>query len=227
VVRHRGSIDYQACYAEMRAFTATRSSTTPDELWHVEHGPVFTLGLAARAAHAPQRAADGVHWQARSGNDAVMASRLSAHGSIPVEQVDRGGQVTYHGPGQPVVYCLVDLARRGLAVRHMVRLLEQAVIDVLADRGVTAARETGAPGVYVGGAKVAALGLRVRRGGCYHGVALNVDVDLAPFAAIDPCGYPGLPVTRTRDLGVADSPDELGNALAGRIAELLENPDVT
>jgi len=140
----------------------------------------------------------------------------------PLERVDRGGQVTYHGPGQAVVYALVDLARRDLTVRAMVTLLEDAVIDVLAEYGVEAVRRSGAPGVYVRDAKIAALGLRVRRGRCYHGVALNVAMDLAPFLDIDPCGYPGLAVTQTSALGVAANAQDLGLALASRIASLLE-----
>ena len=184
----------------MRAFTAGRDASTDDELWIVEHPPVYTLGVGARAAHGPR-----------------------ADSSIPVQRSERGGQVTYHGPGQVVLYTLVDLARRALGVREFVALLEQAVIDLLAEQGVSAARRPGAPGVYVDGAKIAALGLRVSRGRCFHGVALNVDMDLAPFAAIDPCGYPGLRVTQTRDLGVSASPAELGARLAALVAEALDD----
>ncbi len=141
---------------------------------------------------------------------------------MPIERTDRGGQITYHGPGQAIVYALVDLARRGLTVRAMVSLIEQAVIELLGAHGVGAERRKGAPGVYVDGAKIAALGLRVRRGCCYHGVALNVDMDLAPFSAIDPCGYPGLAVTQTRAHGVLAGATEMGDELARRIARLIE-----
>jgi lipoyl(octanoyl) transferase len=163
----------------MRDFTDERGPSTVDEIWLLEHPPVYTLGQAGRREH------------------------LLAPGNIPVVQSDRGGQVTYHGPGQAVVYTLLDLRRLGIGVRTAVERLEGAVIDLLAEHGVPGARLAGAPGVYVDGAKVAALGLRVRRACAYHGVALNVDVDLEPFARIDPCGYAGLPVTRLADLGIA------------------------
>ncbi len=194
VVKRLGRVEYQATAAAMRAFTARRDAGTADELWIVEHPPVYTLGVGADPAHGPR----GEH-------------------RVPVVRCERGGEITYHGPGQVVLYALLDLARRGIRVRGFVVLLEQAVIDLLAEHGVAAERRPGAPGVYVDGAKVAALGLRVSRGCCYHGVALNVDMDLAPFAAIDPCGFPGLRVTRTRDLGIAASAPELG----GRLAALL------
>jgi lipoyl(octanoyl) transferase len=194
-----GLVEYQTSYDAMRRFTAERSATTADELWVLEHPPVYTAGIAASAAHFPRA------------------------GSLPLLRVDRGGQITYHGPGQAIVYTLVDLERRRLKVRGMVALIEQAVIGVLEHHGVKAERRPGAPGVYVGAAKIAALGLRVRRGGCYHGVALNVDMDLAPFCDIDPCGYPGLEVTQTSALGVLGSAEDLGRALAARIALLLES----
>ncbi|HYS58735.1 MAG TPA: lipoyl(octanoyl) transferase LipB, partial [Burkholderiales bacterium] len=171
VVRHVGLAEYAPIYQAMRRFTDSRGTKTPDELWVLEHPPVYTVGIAGRAEHFPRS------------------------GEVPVERVDRGGQITYHGPGQAIVYALIDLARRGLTVRGMVSLTEQAVIEVLGAHGVGAGRRNGAPGVYVDGAKIAALGFRVRRGCCYHGVALNVNMDLAPFSAIDPCGYPGLQVT--------------------------------
>ncbi len=200
VVRRLGRQAYGPTAEAMRAFTAGRDASTDDELWIVEHPPVYTLGVGARAAHGPR-----------------------ADSSIPVQRSERGGQVTYHGPGQVVLYTLVDLARRALGVREFVARLEQAVIDLLAEQGVSAARRPGAPGVYVDGAKIAALGLRVSRGRCFHGVALNVDMDLGPFAAIDPCGYPGLRVTQTRDLGVSASPAELGARLAALVAEALDD----
>lgn len=198
VIRHLGLAEYLPTYEAMRHFTESRGAATRDELWVLEHAPIYTVGIAGRKEHFP---------------------RIS---KIALERVDRGGQITYHGPGQAIVYTLVDLARRGLTVRAMVVLIEQAVIDLLAAHAVTAGLRSGAPGVYVQGAKIAALGLRVRRGCCYHGVALNVDMDLAPFSHIDPCGYPGLKVTQTAALGVAAGPDELARALAQRIARLLE-----
>jgi len=198
LIRRLGLADYAPTYAAMRRFTDERGAATPDELWVLEHRPVYTVGIAGRAEHFPRASA------------------------IPVERADRGGQITYHGPGQAIVYALVDLARRGLTVRTMVALIEQAAIDALAAHDVLAARRSGAPGVYVDGAKIAALGLRVRRGCCYHGVALNVSMDLAPFSAIDPCGYPGLQVTQTSALGITAGSEELGEALASRIAELIE-----
>lgn len=181
----------------MREFTSTRDADTPDEIWLLQHPPVYTAGLACRPEHLPRRA------------------------GIALERIDRGGQITYHGPGQIVMYTLLDLARRGLQVRALVGLIEQAVIDTLAHFDVTGQRKRGAPGVYVDGAKIAALGLRVRKRGAYHGVALNVDMDLAPFLAIDPCGYPGLAVTQARDLGIAASAEELGERLAARLTQLL------
>lgn len=181
----------------MQAFTDQRDGDTADEFWLLEHEPVFTLGRVARREHV-----------------------LDA-GDIPLVQVDRGGQVTYHGPGQLVLYTLVDLHARGVGVRRLVETLETAVIDLLAGEGVSAARRAGAPGVYVAGRKIAALGLRVRRGCSYHGLALNVDCDLAPFARIDPCGYRGLEVTSTRREGVDADPAVLGERLIGRLATAL------
>lgn len=195
VIRRLGRVEYGEALARMRAFTAQRVETTPDELWLLEHPPVYTFGQGADPAFGPK-----------------------ADNGIPVVRTDRGGEVTYHGPGQLVLYALVDLARRGIKVKRFVHLLEQAVIDALG-RGE---RRAGAPGVYVEGAKVAALGIRVSRGRAYHGVALNVDMDLAPFAAIDPCGYPGLAVTRTRDLGIAGDAASLGTRLAECLVGGLE-----
>ena len=181
----------------MRAYTNARTEDSPDEIWLVEHPPVYTLGQAGRRTH--------VH----------------APGRIPVIATDRGGQVTYHGPGQAVVYVLVDLRRLGLGVRRIVHCLEQAVIDAVGQVGVTAGRRPGAPGVYVEDAKLAALGLRVRRGCTYHGIAVNVDLDLAPFRGIDPCGYAGLAVTRLRDLGVAWTVAETGERVAREMMERI------
>ena len=196
-LRHLGLAEFQPTYAAMRQFTSARREDTADELWLMQHPPVYTAGLACRPQHLPRNA------------------------GIALARVDRGGQITYHGPGQVVLYTLLDLARRDLKIRPFVSLLEQAVIDTLARYAVSAERRPGAPGIYVDGAKIAALGLRVRSRGCYHGVALNVDMDLAPFLAIDPCGYPGLAVTQTRDLGIMASADELGDRLAVRLTQLL------
>ncbi|HSD54370.1 MAG TPA: lipoyl(octanoyl) transferase LipB [Burkholderiales bacterium] len=197
VVRRLGRVEYETTYGQMREFTATRIGTTPDELWLLEHPPVYTLGQAGKREH------------------------LLRENGIPVTRVDRGGQITYHGPGQVVAYVLVDLRRRGLRVKRLVCLLEQAVIDLLATHGVEGARRAGAPGVYVGGAKVAALGLRVRGGCTYHGLALNVDMDLAPFRDINPCGYEGLAVSQLADLGLPLSVAEAGDALAARLGARL------
>jgi len=181
----------------MRRFSRERAPHTPDELWLVQHPPVYTLGQAGRREH------------------------LLRNNGIPLEQSDRGGQITYHGPGQTVVYTLLDLQARGLGIRQAVHLLEQAVIDFLAAQGIRAERRSGAPGVYVGPAKIAALGLRVRQGRCYHGIALNVDMDLSPFADINPCGYAGLRVTQLADLGIGLDCEATGDALAAQIAHQL------
>lgn len=199
LARNLGRIEYVQALAAMRLFTAQRTAETPDELWRLEHPPVYTLGQAADPAHGPK-----------------------FNRGIPLVRVERGGEITYHGPGQLVIYTLVDIARRGIKVREYVHLLEQCIIDLLAAHALAAARRPGAPGVYVGGAKVAALGLRITRGRTLHGLALNVDMDLAPFAAINPCGMPGLAVTQTRDLGVATGVDALGEELSRRIVEQLE-----
>ena len=185
VLKSLGTVPYPAALQSMQTFTSTRTEATPDELWLLEHPPVYTLGQAAKIP--------------------------AVANGIPLIQSDRGGEITYHGPGQTVLYTLVDLARRGIKVKAFVGLLEQSVIDLLDGRGE---RRAGAPGVYVGGAKIAALGIRVRRGRAYHGLALNVDMDLAPFAAIDPCGYPGLAVTQMKDLGFAQSTNIAGKKLA-------------
>jgi lipoyl(octanoyl) transferase len=178
LIRQLGLRDYEPVWREMQAFTAARSDATPDELWLVEHPPVFTLGLNAKPEH------------------------VLNPGTIPLLKVDRGGQVTYHGPGQIVIYTLLDLNRRHIGVRELVRHMEQAVIGVLGEYGVPATGRDDAPGVYVDGAKIAALGLRVKKGRSYHGLAFNVAMDLEPFTRINPCGYAGLAVTRTRDLAI-------------------------
>ncbi len=177
VVRHLGEADYLQTWTRMRDFVAARQPDASDEIWFVEHPPVFTLGLAGSRAH------------------------LLNPGEIPVIATDRGGQVTYHGPGQLVAYTLFDLRRLGLGPREFVRRLESAVLATLAIYGIAAERRAGAPGVYVNGVKIAALGLRIRHHYCYHGLALNVTLDLAPFSRINPCGYPGLQVTSMAALG--------------------------
>lgn len=194
VVKRLGRVEYEPTLEAMRRFTRGRDDATADELWLLEHPPVYTLGQGAAPVSVPN--------------------------GIPVISADRGGEVTYHGPGQVVLYTLVDLARRGIKVKQFVRLLEQAVIDLI---GSKAARRPGAPGVYVDGAKVAALGIRVIKGRAYHGVALNVDMDLTPFSAIDPCGYPGLAVTQTRALGLPDTPAAMGDKLAASVIHHLEH----
>ena len=183
----------------MQTFTAARTAATPDEIWLVQHPPIYTVGLAGRPEHLPQQS------------------------TIPVVKIDRGGQVTYHGPGQLIVYLLLDLRRLGLGVRPLVRRMENAVINLLKDFGVDAKGRDAMPGVYVNEKKIAALGLRVRNGCCYHGLALNVAMELGPFADIDPCGYPGLAVTQTCDQGIAASIDELGAMLAAQLMDQLAN----
>ena len=201
-VRRLGLVPYEATWHAMQSFTAGRDPDTEDEIWLVQHPPVFTLGQAGRREH------------------------LLADVGIPVVAIDRGGQVTYHGPGQVVGYVLLDLRRRGYGVKELVRRLEQVVIEVLATEGISASRRSGAPGVYVeaagtDGAKIAALGLRIRHGCSYHGLSLNVAMDLTPFAAINPCGYAGLAVTQMRDLGSVLTPDAVTDRLAERLLSLL------
>ena len=177
IVRELGLQTYEPVWQAMQAFTDARSATTPDEIWFTQHEPVFTLGINTAPEH------------------------LLAPGDIPVIQVDRGGQVTYHGPGQLMVYPLIDLRRAGLGVRELVTALEQSVVGLAADYGIEAASRCDAPGVYVDGVKLASIGLRIRRGSSFHGMALNVDVDLEPFSRINPCGFQGLELTDLRRLG--------------------------
>lgn len=208
LLRTLGRQPYGPVWQAMQAFTARRTAETPDEAWLVEHEPVFTLGLNGKPEH------------------------LLAPGDIPLVEVDRGGQVTYHGPGQAVLYLLVDLRRRGLGVRHLVSAMEQAVIGLLAEHGIDAHARPDAPGVYVEQAKVAALGLRIRRGCSYHGVALNCAMDLEPFNRINPCGYANQPVTDLKRLGIPLGVGEAGAALAQQMARqlavrlTLADPDV-
>jgi lipoyl(octanoyl) transferase len=201
ILRFLGRVDYQPAWRAMQDFTARRDADAADEIWLLEHPPVFTLGMAGKREH-------------------VLADI-----GIPVLAIDRGGQVTYHGPGQVVGYLLVDLRRRGYGVRELVHRMEQAVIDVLAEHGLAGERLAGAPGVYVasggegGLAKLAALGLRVRHGCTYHGLALNVDLDLAPYRAINPCGYAGMAVTRLKDFVPEVGREAVEAALARRLLE--------
>ncbi len=201
-VRNLGRVDYEPTWQAMLDFTAARNADTPDALWICEHPPVYTLGQAGKPEH------------------------LLSDNGIPLVKIDRGGQITYHGPGQVVIYLLLDLTRRDLKVRELVARIEQAMIDFLAEHGVAADRLDGAPGVYIerGGivAKIGALGLRIRKGRCYHGLSLNVDMDLSPFNAINPCGYAGMAVTQTRDLGVPLTPEQTGDALVGHLKRQLE-----
>jgi lipoyl(octanoyl) transferase len=197
-VRRLGRVDYESTWRAMQDFTRRRDATTPDEIWVLEHPPVFTLGLAGKPEH------------------------VLDPGDIPVVQCDRGGQVTYHGPGQLVIYLLLDLHRRGLGVRELVKRMEGAVIALLGEYKVNGERKPGAPGVYVSGAKIAALGLRVKRGCCYHGLSLNVNMDLEPYSRINPCGYPGLAVTQTKDLGVRDSIQEVSERLLKHLFQSID-----
>jgi lipoyl(octanoyl) transferase len=198
IIRALGRTDYEPTWRAMQAFTDARSAGTADEAWLTEHRPVYTLGLAGRREH------------------------LLRETAIPVIKVDRGGQITFHGPGQLVVYLMLDLRRAQLGVREIVRRIEGAVITWLATRGIRAYGKTSAPGVYVERdgreAKIAALGLRVRNGCTYHGVAVNVDMDLSPFLDIDPCGFPGLAVTQLADFGVRISVDDAAHELAPLLA---------
>jgi len=197
-IRVCGLVEYQPTWDAMKQFTLHRTAETRDEIWLVQHRPVFTQGQAGKAEHL-----------------------LDAHG-IPVVKIDRGGQITYHGPGQIVMYVLLDLRRWGLNVRQLVRLMEQAVVNLLAGYGVEAEGREDAPGVYVGDAKIAALGLKIKNGCCYHGLSFNVDMDLAPFSFINPCGYAGLRVTQARDVGIAATQDQLQRQLVQNFIELLQ-----
>lgn len=197
LLRRLGRCEYRPVFDAMRAFTDGRAATTPDELWWVEHPPVFTQGVGGKPEH------------------------LLAPGDIPVVRADRGGQVTYHGPGQLVVYCLLDVRRLGLGARALVTILEQAVIELLAAHGIVAQARPDAPGVYLEGAKVASLGLRIRQGRSYHGLSLNVAMDLEPFSRINPCGYPGLRVTQLRDFGVELTLEAAAEALLPRLGHKL------
>jgi lipoyl(octanoyl) transferase len=185
-IRELGTIDYLIAWQAMKDFTVRRTEHTPDEIWLLQHPPVYTQGIAGRPEH------------------------LLYQNDIPVIKTDRGGQITFHGPGQLITYLLLDLRRLKLHVRELVRKMEGAVIDLLQEYRVNAEGRVDAPGVYVSNAKIASLGLKIKNGYCYHGIALNVDMDLTPFSAINPCGYAGLRVTQTKDLGIADEMEVLG-----------------
>ena len=192
-VKYLGLVDFEPTWRAMQAFTAQRNADTPDELWLLQHPPLFTLGLAGKREH------------------------ILTYSAIPIIPIDRGGQVTYHGPGQVIAYVLLDLKRRGYGVREFVQRMEQALIDLLSIYGIQAERRVNAPGVYVAERKIAALGLRIKQGRSYHGLALNVDMDLTPFLAINPCGYEGLEVTQLRALGVDESLDRVAHKLAAQL----------
>jgi lipoyl(octanoyl) transferase len=196
IIRDLGRTDYQQTLLAMQKFTACRNAKTPDEIWLTEHVSTYTLGLNRKDVRLPKN-------------------------EIPVVLVDRGGKITYHGIGQVVIYLLLDLKRRNLNVRKLVNLLEASIIELLAKYNVCANAKSDAPGVYVAGAKIASLGLRLKNNCCYHGLSLNVDMDLTPFAAIDPCGYVGLEVTQTKDCGIAQTPQQLGENLLKILTEKL------
>lgn len=196
-IRHLGRRDYEPVLHEMQQFTANRDENTDDELWLVEHPAVFTLGLNGKTHH------------------------LLDPGDIPVINVDRGGQVTYHGPGQIVLYCLLDLERLGIGVQELVQKLEQAIMNLLASYGIVSTARRDAPGVYVDGAKIAALGLRIKRGKSYHGLSLNVDMDLEPFSRINPCGYEDMAVTQFADLRSNTDSSQLSEELVTELKQIL------
>lgn len=198
IVHSLGQVEYEPTWRAMQAFTEQRTADTADEIWVVEHPPVFTQGLAGKPEH------------------------LLHHTAIPVVKTDRGGQITYHGPGQLVVYLLLNVKRYGYGVRELVRRIERAVIALLAQHGIEAYGDVNAPGVYVNGAKIASLGLRIRNGATYHGLSLNVDMDLSPFSVINPCGYAGLAVTQLRQLGITLSVAECAAQLLPHLYTQLE-----
>jgi lipoyl(octanoyl) transferase len=200
LVRHLGLQPYEPVSQAMHDFTDSRDDNTPDEIWLVEHHPVFTQGQAGKAEH------------------------VLVPGDIPVIQSDRGGQVTYHGPGQQVMYVLLNLKRRKLGVRELVTLLEQSVVDTLADYGIDAHPCADAPGVYVGEMKICSLGLRIRKGCSFHGLALNINMDLSPFLRINPCGYAGMEMTQMRQWVENATPGIIGPLLVSKLLALLNNP---
>ncbi len=192
-IKHSGLVDYLSTWQAMKNFTLARTKNTFDEIWLLQHPSVYTLGIAGKSEH------------------------LLQNNGIAVVRTDRGGQITYHGPGQIVAYLLLDIRRLKLSVRELVRKMEGAVIDLLQEYYIDTESRMDAPGVYVGDAKIAALGLKIKNGYCYHGIALNVDMDLTPFSAINPCGYPGLRITQTKDLGIDDGLEVLRDKLAEKL----------
>ena len=201
IIRHLGQVDYATAWHDMQTFSNSRDHNTPDELWFLEHPPVFTLGRNGKQEH------------------------LHNTGKIPVINTNRGGQVTYHGPGQLIAYPLLDINRRQLGVQSLVQILEQAVIDLCTDYRIDAHRREKAPGVYVEDHKLAALGLRIRKGCSFHGLSLNIDMDLTPFSMIDPCGYAGMEVTQLRDLGVKESMKTITDQFQNHLEHLLKMQD--
>lgn len=201
-IRRFGRTDYEQTWHAMQAFTMSRTPDTVDELWLTEHDPVYTLGLNRRGVRQPDRE------------------------DIPLILVDRGGKITYHGPGQAVVYLMLDLKRKGLTIRQLVSAMENAIIGLLDDFGLKAQARPDAPGVYLDGCKIASLGLRLKNQCSYHGLALNVDMDLSPFTAIDPCGYQGLQVTQLRDLGIALSQQQIADRLLEQLAHQLNYAEI-
>ena len=197
IVKDLGRTGYQETLASMQQFTVSRTVSTPDEIWLTEHNSVYTLGINRKNVRLPQN-------------------------NIPVVLVDRGGKITYHGLGQVVIYVLLDLKRRNLNVRQLVNILEASIIELLAKHGVISSAKSDAPGVYVDAKKIASLGLRLKNNCCYHGLSLNVDMDLAPFSAIDPCGYVGQEVTQTKNLGIVQTPQQWGEALLKKLQEKLQ-----
>ena len=198
-IKQVGMVDYLIAWHAMKSFTNNRTSDTRDEIWIVQHPPVYTLGIAGKPEH------------------------LLHQNGIEVIKTDRGGQITYHGPGQLIAYLLLDMRRLKIGVRELVRRMENAVIDLLKDYHIDAEGRVDAPGVYVANAKIAALGLKIKRGFCYHGIALNIDMDLAPFSAINPCGYPGLKITQTKDLGITDRLETLSNKFTEKLKTNIFN----
>ncbi len=198
-IKRLGSVEYETTWLAMQTFTTQREAETIDEIWLLQHPPVYTQGLAGKPEH------------------------LLNVPAIPVVKTDRGGQITYHGPGQIVGYVLFDLKRKGIGVKELVRRIEQSIIDALGEFGIDAERKMGAPGVYVKGAKIAALGLRIRKGCSYHGLALNVAMDLSPYSAINPCGFAGLEVTDLAALGVRASIDDVMTALSKQLVNQLSH----
>ncbi len=201
-IRQLGRTDYETTWHAMQRFTAERDDTTQDELWLTEHDAVYTLGLNRKDV------------------------RLASRDDIPLVLVDRGGKITYHGIGQVIIYLLIDLKRKSLNVRQLVNAIEGSIIDFLAAHNITANARSDAPGVYVDGNKIASLGLRLKQQCCYHGLALNVDMNLSPFSSIDPCGYKGMQVTRLRDLGIQMSTQEVGADLLKKLATKLAYTDI-